>query len=344
MALGCAVVAHAIVVYAVGTPVGLPPSRATVASSEAVAMFDVQIDPSAIPDAPAAHAQLHVEPSRSDLTGAARPLERTSRTSTTGALSPPSSVAAANDSVGTAAISSAPDDATSTWSLRTTRVDIGVTPRGGARLLQGPGVAAATADGAPEGKPRSTTGGLVEALDAHDVAMGLGRGGPVRSAVENAVQAANVMGSAVFEVRVESSGRVSVGVRDVSEDAPAWSSLSETIRKDVLAKRGALRLPPGAQGLIVVVRAEAKDRLPDGRPPSRLGTHVDGTAGSIHETAERVEIKLPSVTLAHEGKVCAAGLHVGLDGVVILGGCSPENIGTHPTRIVAARIESEARL
>ena len=261
-----------------------------------------------------------------------------------------SSSASASPSIGGSIEAPSPPasgEADSTWSLRVTRVDIGVDPNGRASLVGRAATGASEPRGVVEGNaraPGSTTGGLTESLDENDVAMGLGRGGPIRSAVEEAVQAANVMGTAAFEVRVEASGGVTVGLREASADASSWSGLTETIRASVVAKRASVRIPPGARGLRVVVQADAKDLLPDGRSPSRLGTRVEGTVGSITETRQRIEIKLPSATLAHEGKVCAAGVHVGLDGIGILGGCSPENAGTTPVRMVAARILSEARL
>ena len=230
------------------------------------------------------------------------------------------------------------------WSMQTTRVDIGIDARGAQTMTGRNGTATTAVTGEAPRANGSATGGLTESLDENDVAMGLGRGGPIRSAVEDAVQASNVMGTAAFEVHIETSGVVSVGLRNASEDAASWSRLSEAIRASVIAKRASVRLPPGARGLSVVVEASAKDLLPDGRSPSRLGTRASGTMGSITETKERIDIKLPSATLAHEGKVCAAGLHVGLDGIGILGGCSPENAGQVPVRMVAARILREARL
>jgi hypothetical protein len=185
---------------------------------------------------------------------------------------------------------------------------------------------------------------MAEGLDAADVARGLGRGGLMRSAVENAVRTSSVMGIATFSIRVESSGMVSVALTNASADTPAWARLSEAIKNDVASRRSELRLPPGAKGLDVVVRAEAREQFPDGRSPKSLGNRVEGTPGSIKETKERIDIKLPSVTFAHVDKVCAAGLHVGLDGVGIGGGCSPENAGTVPVRIVTTRIEREMRL
>jgi hypothetical protein len=43
-------------------------------------------------------------------------------------------------------------------------------------------------------------------------------------------------------------------------------------------------------------------------------------------------------------KVCSAALHVGVDGVAILGGCDPSNIGAQATRIVYGREVGESPL
>ena len=53
---------------------------------------------------------------------------------------------------------------------------------------------------------------------------------------------------------------------------------------------------------------------------------------------------LPGVTIGVAGKVCSAGLHIGLDGPSIGGGCSPENAGTVPVRVVAAKVLRESRI
>jgi hypothetical protein len=230
------------------------------------------------------------------------------------------------------------------WSLRVTKVDVGIDGFG--RPTQAGQVGTRSEGWGTAGSSRgtSTTGGLAEALEAHDVALGLGRGGVVRSTVEGAVQDSTVMGQGTFDIRIDSSGQVTVSLANASGDADAWGRLSDAIRDGVVSKRGQLRLPPGSRGVDVVVLAEARDKFADGRSPKSLGTRVTGTPGKLTETRDRINITLPSATLVHEGKVCSSGLHVGLDGVSILGGCSPENAGTSPKRMVAARVVSESQL
>jgi hypothetical protein len=158
---------------------------------------------------------------------------------------------------------------------------------------------------------------------------------------------------------------VRVNVADVSGDRALWARLSSAIADEVKAKRGEVRLQPGGQGLEVVVRAEAVDRLVDGRKASSLGNHIE-TSGGITETKNQIVVTPPGVTLKHEGKVCSAGVHVGADRMFVVesagnvnsvdsptvtvmpisiaGGCSPETIGTVPMRMVAARIVRESAL
>jgi hypothetical protein len=64
--------------------------------------------------------------------------------------------------------------------------------------------------------PVSTTGGLIEALDSQDVARGIVRGGPARTAAETATRDAAVMGSAVFGVTIDSALNVTVVLAGVT--------------------------------------------------------------------------------------------------------------------------------
>jgi hypothetical protein len=237
---------------------------------------------------------------------------------------------------GTASAGATPGAPDEPWAPRIARVDLGIDPR----KRPAPGVLGL--DPAPAPEPASTTGGVTEALDEHDVALGLGRGGAVRSAVEDAAQASSAMGSATFEIGIDSGGRVSVAVFQATD--ARWAGLSDAIRADVEKRRAQIRLPPGARGLRVTVRAEAKEQFPDGRTPQSMGTRVEARPGRVHETKDHVDITPPSVALAHRGKVCNAELELGITGPRLQGGCSLENAGTHPVRIVAARILRESRM
>jgi hypothetical protein len=73
-----------------------------------------------------------------------------------------------------------------------------------------------------------------------------------------------------------------------------------------------------------------------GRPQSS-----NAAAGIAQAIAQRV---LPSATLSVSGKICAAQLTVTPVGIGLAGGCSPENAGTRPMRIVSGRILSEGGL
>jgi hypothetical protein len=230
------------------------------------------------------------------------------------------------------------------WSFRPTTADIGLDARGRPSTTGTLSAMAAAEASTPNGPAQaSVTGGLVEGLHARDQELGLGRGGPVRSAVESVVQAGNTMGVATFEVRIGGSGAVSVRMVDASNDANAWSKLADAISAEVALHRDKIRLPPNVHGLRVTVRAEAKDRLPDGHGTPK-GNSVSASPGSIKETKDRIEIVPPTVALTHDGKVCRGSLVLGLHGAAVVGGCSPENIGATMVRIVAAQIVSESFL
>jgi hypothetical protein len=189
----------------------------------------------------------------------------------------------------------------------------------------------------------STSGGLVEGLDSEDAARGMGRSGPVLSALESATRASDtsVLGVATFDVAVDTDGRVTVRVVDASSAFADWSKIADATRASIVPTR--IRIPPGARGWHVVARLEAREQYPNGVDTKTLGTKLVRTPAAIHETKDRVDIQLPQATVATAGKVCSLAITVGLS-PAISGGCSPENIGAHLARIVEGRILSEGRL
>ncbi len=209
-----------------------------------------------------------------------------------------------------------------TWSFQQGPVDLGI-----GKPAQLSSADLKNAGRAPESEshgstpaPASSTGGLIETLDAQDVARGFGRGGPARTAAEMATRDAPVMGSAVFGVAIDSALNVTVDLAGVTSDYPGWARVAEDIKRTIVAKN--IRMPHGAKGLRISVRVEAKDQYPDGRDPKSVGGYA-GPGG-----------------VGYSGKVCSAGIV----GIGIGGGCSPENIGVPAVRIVSARIVSESRL
>lgn len=199
----------------------------------------------------------------------------------------------------------------------------------------------------------SRTGGLVEGLDAHDASIGLGRGGPVVSALEVAAASSEAPdGSATFDVAIDASGRVSVALLSASAAAGAWTKVGAAAGASLDPKR--VRIPPGARGWHVVAMVEAKVQYPNGLDPKKLGTHVEGsTSLSLEENKHRATVedppivfkKVPGITVAHAGKVCSVALTLGLSfGSGISGGCDPSNIGAHALRVVRSHVVSEGRL
>ncbi|HEY1696286.1 MAG TPA: hypothetical protein VGG39_29175 [Polyangiaceae bacterium] len=196
----------------------------------------------------------------------------------------------------------------------------------------------------------SPTGGLAEGLDAHDSAIGLGRGGPVLSALEVAANdEGTAQGNATFDVSIDAAGRVSVSLVNASTSADAWSRVGQAMRSAIDASH--VRLPPGANGWHVVARVDAKVQYPNGRQPKDLGTRVEADGLALGTNPRRATVgdppivfkKMPGITLAHSGKVCSVRIHLGL-GPPIAGGCDPSNIGAHETRVVTTRVVSEGRL
>ncbi len=190
----------------------------------------------------------------------------------------------------------------------------------------------------------STAGGLAEALTARDVETGTGQGGQVLSAFEARARTMDVAveGWAVFDVGIDTSGRVSVAVTDASTARDAWERVARTAVADVDAKR--IRIPRGARGWRIAVRVEAKEQYPDGERPKDMGGHVTTTRLKESKTSMVVE-SLPGVQLAARGKVCSVGLNLQFPlPPMIAGGCNPENAGVREIRVVSGRIVDEGPL
>ena len=189
----------------------------------------------------------------------------------------------------------------------------------------------------------AAVGGLSDALDQRDVSLGLGRGGPVLSALETASRGMDVPieGAATFDVAIDTSGHVSVALSDVTSEYAAWSKVAGAAGAAVDAKR--VRIPPGARGWHVVVRIDAKVQYPNGLKPKQLGNHFEASPGQISKTSMVMD-KLPGFTISTRGKVCGVGLSVTILGPSIAGGCDPENAGMPAGRVVSGHIVSEGRL
>lgn len=120
---------------------------------------------------------------------------------------------------------------------------------------------------APKPRPASTSGGLHEALDAHDRTLGLGYGGPVVSAFHSAAYHATAPhnGNARFEAIIDASGRVqSVQVLSVNGDRALWEAVANRVL--ALLRSKLLRVPPSG-GVAVVVDVRSRYQLPSGSKP-----------------------------------------------------------------------------
>ena len=149
----------------------------------------------------------------------------------------------------------------------------------------------------PKPRPASTTGGLQEALDAHDRKVGLGYGGPVVSAFHSAAASPSAPqgGRARFEAIIDSSGRVSsVHVLSANGDMAAWQAVASQVLR-ILRSR-ILRVPEG-QAIAIVVDVRSRYQMPSGAKPGEsvkmegAGARFDVSdigAGPAHNVAVHV--------------------------------------------------------
>ena len=241
---------------------------------------------------------------------------------------------------------------TGDWSFSATtpgiRGDVlGATARGIAANV--PVSSARVADEAPRTGPFPLhTGGLVDGLDAHDRELGLGRGGPVLSAVEEAVRNPGETppeGKADYEVVVRKGGSVKVSLLDSSDSRSSWEGIMKDIERGVSART--VRLPESAAGMRFVVHVDAVVQWPDGKRPATVGTKPIAQTGEVGSSESHPGLdftRVPMVGVYHSGKVCSAGVAVTPGMLMVGGACSPENIGQAAARVVHGRVVSESRL
>ena len=196
----------------------------------------------------------------------------------------------------------------------------------------------ATGPARPVHVTRSTTGGLAEGLAAHDVAIGMSRGGAALAAVEDAARSNDAPsdGHATFEIVVGREGKVEARVLAAGADLPGWERVAAEAARGLDPRR--VRLPSGARGWRVVVDVEAKVELADGRD-------VKSLHGARTSVAPSVLTKAIEGTSDDRGSSTGPGGpdHVGgdptdLPPVGVLGSGSPNGVGAAVLTSLAARV------
>lgn len=213
--------------------------------------------------------------------------------------------------------------------------------------------------------PVSSTGGLVEGLEAADRGRLVGPSGRVVSALELAAhgEGATAFGVASFAVTVLKTGGVEVTLQSASAGEAEWKRVAERAARD-LAKN-APRIPPPREGARFVIDLVAEMVLPDGRKPKDLhGPRVEADPPRLHSWSAgkkdmternptaangvsltdpdlRANVELPGVYVAQNGKVCSYKFGLSVLGPLLQGGCELENLGTKPQRLVHARVRNQ---
>jgi hypothetical protein len=150
-----------------------------------------------------------------------------------------------------------------------------------------------------------------------------------------------VDGFAEFESVVPLAGKIEVALRRGGSDGEKWSDIIPLIRDGVAARH--VFIPEGTRGMRFVVRVEAAMRLPDGKRLRDLGNKTFASSGWGWKDEPGLSSPgVPMVGAVHTGKVCSVGAVTGL--LVLGGGCSLENIGSHAARVVRGRVLSESRV
>ncbi|MGC4090921.1 MAG: hypothetical protein QM756_24220 [Polyangiaceae bacterium] len=209
----------------------------------------------------------------------------------------------------------------------------------------------------------STTGGLLEGLEAHDRKVGLSPSGRVRSALLQAAHSeqAPQLGVAHFRVTVLQDGSVEVTLKSFSDGREGWESVAKLAAEHLRKKPP--RIPEPRQGTHVDIEIKAESVYPNGgkfadmhgprleaaapefksrKESEKEATEQNPVAGAAPIFEGMPQIKqLPGVYVAGKGKICSYRLGITPLGPVLTGGCDPSNIGAKPMRMVHSRVEDE---
>lgn len=213
--------------------------------------------------------------------------------------------------------------------------------------------------------PASTTGGLLEGLEAQDRKLGLGPSGPVIGALYRAAHApvAPQTGVARFVVTVLKSGSVEVSLVGASGDAAAWSSVGALAAEAI--RQAPPRIPDPRAGTRVVIAITAEEAFPNGTKRADLSApHIEAVAPALRSSSDAQDklkelnpvagdtgapvtgqsaiVEIPGVFLAGRGKVCSYRLGITPLGPMLAGGCDLANAGSKAQRMVRTQVEEQA--
>jgi hypothetical protein len=246
-------------------------------------------------------------------------------------------------------------------------VDLGIAPGNWARWTNLEGAPREAPAPRPSPSPVSTTGGLAEALEAHDQGLGLGPAGAVLSAAREAAHSdvAPQLGKATFAVTVLRTGVVDVQLTGASSDVDGWRKVAESMAAFI--KRKPPQINPPRNGVRMGIELAAEERWPNGAPSKSEGpslkvtgpslrtvdqakedlaarnpTAIPPPASPVEQPSLKANVDLPGVFLQGRGKVCSYKIGLTPFGLGASGGCDPSNIGAPPQRVVSTRVVSES--
>jgi hypothetical protein len=216
--------------------------------------------------------------------------------------------------------------------------------------------------------PASSTGGLAEALEAHDREVGLGPSGPVISAAHEAGHSdvAPAIGTATFSITVMRTGGIQVDLVGASSNVEAWRKVADKMAAAI--KRKPPRIAEGRNGVRFGLELVALERWPNGAVARSEGPALALSGLSFKSTEKSVAdltkdnqavtpapgteqrpLALkgdlpPGVWVKGRGKVCNYAVGLTPLGPMLGGGCDPSNIGAKSQRVVSAKVTDQTML
>ena len=168
-------------------------------------------------------------------------------------------------------------------------VDLGIAPGDWSRWTNPAATAPETTAPCLAPAPVSTTGGLAEALEAHDQATGLGPAGAVLSAAREAAHTdvAPQLGTATFAVTVLRTGIVDVQLTGASSNVDGWQQVAASMAAAI--KRKPPQIHPPRNGVRIGIALEAEERWPSGAVARTEGPSVSVTMLLLHAVDQAKE-------------------------------------------------------
>lgn len=249
-------------------------------------------------------------------------------------------------------------------------IDLGIGPDAWQSWALAQPATPAPAERAPRGRPIfrappvSSTGGLQEGLEKHDLSLGIGPAGRVATALYRSAHSPDApeVGTALFHVTVLKDGAVEVSLAEGADKR--WQAVA-THAAEAL-RQAPPRIPPPRSGYRLTLKITAEEVMPNGlRRKDLHGARVAAVPPRLHDVREaqkEAELKnptagvgpdrqdvsgspmileMPGIYVEGQGKACGYRFGITPFGLLLQGGCDPANAVAKFQRVVRTEVREQ---